>query len=307
MADANIPDLSKLKIDMGDKKIKIGIAVIIVIVLLVVGLSSTIRSIPAGHKGVIVSGLGEIGGQFDEGVRFVGIFVTIELVRYNTQGIEETISILTNDEVNVPVDFQITYHLQESKVGEIHTKNPDYQDVIIRTLLRSEARKTAADLNLTSEDINKKRTVFESQIQSRCISKMGLKFIIVESVNIRNVDLPRQILDASEKRAASKIDIETAKYELEAERARAQKEQIKAAAESNATIILAQGQAESIKILSEVSGDMSIEMMDYILSLRYIAALRDPNSNVQFVIVPEDGPSLILDLDGLQAEANQTR
>jgi regulator of protease activity HflC (stomatin/prohibitin superfamily) len=217
-----------------------------------------------------------------------------------------TISVLTRDEFNVPVDFQVTYHLEEEKVGTIRKDNPDYKTTVIRNVLRSEVRKTAADMNLTGNEINTKRTTFEAMVEQRVIEKCELYFIAIESVNIRNVDLPAQILDAAEKRAAAKIDIETASYELQAERARAQKEEVKAQAEANATIILAEGQAESIRILAMESENMSEDVMSYILSLRYIAALRDPETNVKFVVVPMDGSPLILDLAGLESEAAST-
>ncbi len=254
----------------------------------------------------MVSGLGEIGSQYDEDFRLINPFVQVEYIRWNTQSMEETISILTRDEFNVPVDFQVTYHLSEDKVGNIRTENPDYKTTVIQNILRSEGRKSAADMNLTGNEINTKRTTFEAMVEQRVTDKCDVYFIVIESVNIRNVDLPAQILDASEKRASAKIDIETATYELQAERARAQKEEVKAQAEANATIILALGQAESIGILAGESENMTQEMMNYILSLRYIAALRDPESNVQFVVVPMDGAPLILDISGMQDAANHS-
>jgi regulator of protease activity HflC (stomatin/prohibitin superfamily) len=135
------------------------------------------------------------------------------------------------------------------------------------------------------------------------IERLDDYYIVVESVNIRNINLPPQILDAAEKRASARIDIETAGYELQAEQARAQKERVKAEAEANATVILAEGQAESLAILAEQGGNLSEDMMNYILSLRYITALRDPDSNVKFVIVPMDGQPLILDMSQLEDEA----
>jgi regulator of protease activity HflC (stomatin/prohibitin superfamily) len=293
-----------IKAPSGKKVLMIVVLVVTVILLLsLLGLSAI--NVPAGHKAVVISGLGEIGSQYDEGFQLKNPFVQVEYVRWNTQYMEETISVLTSDEYNVPVDFQVVYHLEEERVGDIRVDNPDYKFTVIRNVLRSEVRKTAADMNLTGNMINTKRTAFESQVEQRVKEKCDDYYIAIESVNIRNIDLPNQILDAAEKRASAKIDIETASYELEAERARAQKEQVKAQAEANATIILAEGQAESISILAEVSQEMTSEMMEYILSLRYIAALRDPDSNVQFVVVPMEGTPLILDLSGLEAQAAQ--
>lgn len=289
------------------KKLGIIVAVSIGVVILLILLGMSAINVPAGHKAVVVSGLGEIGSQYDEGFQLKNPFVQVEYIRWNTQYIEETISVLTSDEYNVPVDFQVVYHLEEEKVGAVRVDNPDFKYTVIKNVLRSEVRKTSADMNLTGNMINTKRSAFEAQVEQRVRDGAEDYHIFIESVMIRNIDLPNQILDAAEKRASAKIDIETASYELEAEKARAQKEQVKAAAEANATIILAKGQAESIQILAGVSGNMTSEMLDYILSLRYIAALRDPESNVKFVIVPMDGTPLILDLAGLEEEAAASR
>ena len=301
MADKKLGDY--VDIDNVSKKksrlIVLGVIVVIALLGTLILASMAAINVPAGHKAVVVSGLGEIGSQYDEGFRLINPFVQVEYIRWNTQSMEEMISVLTKDEFNVPVDFQVTYHLQEDHVGTVRKDNPDYKTTVIRNVLRSEVRKTAADMNLTGNEINTKRTTFEAMVEQRVTTKCEIYFIEIESVNIRNVDLPAQILDAAEKRAAAKIDIETASFELQAERARAQKEEVKAQAEANATIILAEGQAESISILAEESEAMTDEMMNYILSLRYIAALRDPESNVQFVVVPMDGTPLILDIGEL--------
>ncbi len=296
----DVEELSK----KGSKYLGKGVIVVAVVLVLFFFFNLAAINVPAGNKAVVVSGLGEIGSQYDEGFQLKNPFVQVELIRWNTQSLEETISILTRDEFNVPVDFQVTYHLREDKVGNIRVENPDYKTTVIQNIMRSEVRKTAADMNLTGNEINTKRSEFEERVESTLSDRCSEYFIEIESVNIRNIDLPSQILDASEKRASAKIDIETAVYELQAERARAKKEEVKAQAEANATIILAEGQAESIRILAGESENMTQEMMNYILSLRYIAALRDPESNIQFVIVPMEGTPLILDLAGLEQQAS---
>ncbi len=262
-------------------------------------------NVPAGHKGVTVSGLGNIGNTYNEGLQLKNPFVQVDIVRWNTQYVKETVSVLTADGYNVPIDFQVVYHLEEDRVGDIRVDNPEYEDTVIRNSLRAEVRKTAADMNLTGEDMNRKRTKFESVISEKVEERVTPYFITIESINIRNVDMPKTILNAAEQRASAKIDIDTAQYELNAEKARAQKEQVRAEAEANSTIILAEGQSESIKILAKQSENMTQEMMDYIMSLRYIAALRDPKSNVEFVIVPMDGQPIIMDISDMQ-ELNET-
>ncbi len=288
----------------GDIELRGGrvLAVFVIVCIVALLLATSLRKVPAGHKGIYVNGAG-IGTQKDEGWALKNPFSTMENVEYVTQSIEETIQILTRDGFNVPVDWQITYRLSEDRVGEIRTDNPDWKNTVLINALRSGVRTTASNMNLTGYDINVRRTTFEAAVELAVIEKCTPYYIEIESVNIRNIDLPQTILNAAEIRAAAEIDIDTAEYELAAVKMRAQKVTMEAEAEANATIVLALGQAESIRILSQEAENMTDDMMQYILTLRYIAALRDPESNVQFIVVPMDGQPIMLDMTGLQEAA----
>jgi hypothetical protein len=68
-----------------------------------------------------------------------------------------------------------------------------------------------------------------------------------------------------------------------------------ASAEAQALILKTNGSAEAIRtVLAQFyTGDDNSTMTNY-LTWMYIQALCDPNSNVQFVIVPSDGSTPIL-------------
>jgi regulator of protease activity HflC (stomatin/prohibitin superfamily) len=274
------------------------------IVLLVVGfillivvlaiLSATVINVPAGHKGVIVAGF-DVGYQFNEGWNMKNPFSTVDMVRYNTQIEKEMISARSADGYNVNIDFAVRYHLAENSVAKVRVDNPDYKETVIRSTLRSEARLVVSDWNLTGEQMNQQRTAYENEVEIRVKDRLDDYYIIVEDVMLRNLDFPATVNDAWERRAAAQVDVATAGYELEAERLRAQKELVRALAEANSTIALAEGQAEAIKILANETVEINETVMNYILSLRYISALRDPETKVDFVVIPIDQP-LILQL-----------
>jgi regulator of protease activity HflC (stomatin/prohibitin superfamily) len=281
--------------EKSNKQVKYVVLVIVGLILLVVILAilaATIINVPAGHKGVITSGF-DVGEQFDEGWNIKNPFSQVEMIRYNTQLEKEIISARSADGYNVNIDFAVRYHLAENSVATVRVDNPDYKETVIRSTLRSEARLVVSDWNLTGEQMNQQRTAYEGEVENRVKDKLDDYFVIVEDVMLRNLDFPATVNNAWETRAAAQVDVETAGYELEAERLRAQKELVRALAEANSTIVLAEGQAEAIRILANETVEINETVMNYILSLRYIAALRDPDVNINYVVVPIEQPLIL--------------
>jgi regulator of protease activity HflC (stomatin/prohibitin superfamily) len=268
------------------------VVLLFVVIVILVILAATIINVPAGHKGVIVAGF-DVGDQFNEGWNLKNPFSTVEMVRYNTQIVKEVISARSADGYNVDIDFAIRFHLIAARVGDIRVNNPEYQETVIIATLRSDARRVVADWNLTGEQMNLQRTAYEGEVETRVSTKLDDYYIIVEDVLLRNLDFPATVNNAWENRAAAQVDVETAGYELEAERLRAQKELVRALAERNATIVLAEGQAEAVRILANETVDLNETVLNYILSLRYIAALRDPESNITYVVIPQEQPLIL--------------
>ncbi len=278
------------------------ITLAVVIITALVIMMASIYMVPAGHKGVVVSGF-NIGTELDEGFNWKFFLDKVEDVRSNTQSWTETISVKSSDQINMDLDITVRYHLNPGTVGELRVQNgEDFREVLIDPIGRSVPRNIATSNNFTMLTIIEKRVLFEEMLQAEITILLGEKSIIVEDVLLRNIELPAQVEDAIEKKKASEQDIETAKNRLEAEQFNAEQEVVRAIAEANATVVLARGQAEALRVLAEQGGNISDNVMTYILSLRYISMLKDPESNVQFVVVPMD-QALILNVEELQAAA----
>jgi regulator of protease activity HflC (stomatin/prohibitin superfamily) len=288
----SIEDEETVKMEKSVKLVLLLVFGIIIFIVILVILAATIINVPAGHKGVITAGF-DVGQQFDEGWNVKNPFSSVEMIRYNTQLEKEMISARSTDGYNVNIDFAVRYHLAENSVAKVRVDNPDYKETVIRSTLRSEARMVVSDWNLTGEEMNLQRTAYEGEVENRVKDRLDEYFIIVEDVMLRNLDFPTTVNDAWENRAAAKVDVETASYELEAERLRAQKELVRALAEANSTIVLAEGQAEAIRILANETVEINETVMNYILSLRYIAALRDPEANIDYIVIPADQPLIL--------------
>jgi len=267
-----------------------GGVVVILVILIFLGMS--IVNVPAGHKGVIVDGF-DVGNQLDEGWQLKNPFSGVEMVRYNTQFKKEEISILTNDGYNVPVDVQVVYHIVEDKVSDVRIDNPEYGDTVIMNQLRSKVRTIVANLNFSGEDINTKRSILENQLELEIKENLASYHIILEDVNIRNVDLPYTILEATEQRQAAKVAVQTAEYNLQAAQYNAEQKVIVARAEYNVTVIEARSQAESQRILANQSEEMNDTVMEFIKFMKWVSMLKDPDCNVEFYVVPEGMPVIL--------------
>jgi regulator of protease activity HflC (stomatin/prohibitin superfamily) len=194
------------------------------------------------------------------------------------------------------VDIQVVYHLDEDRVAEIRVDNPEYKDAIILNQIRSKLRILVADWNYTGEDINYHRSALENELKIRMNLALAKYHIVMEDVNIRNVDLPPAILSATEQRQAAKVAVQTAEYNLEAAKFNAEQKVVVAQAEYNVTKIEAQAQADAQSILADQSKEMNETVMDFIMFLKWVNMLKDPETNVKFYVVPEGVP-VILDPD----------
>ena len=312
----------KMNLLMGRRKVKRGAVIgFICLFVVILFLALTIRRVPAGKVGVYTNGM-SIGTQKDSGWVIKNPFSTMEIYRHNTQSIEETVIVTSIEEdgsgYNVPMDFQVVYHLEKSKVGNLIVDNPDYKDTKIVQRLRSKVRQIIADEKYSGIEINSNKSVIQGLVEKDLRVYLLTEFIIVEEVALRNVELPSNVQQASRERAQSEIEIATATNDYKRELEIVKQKLANADADYNVTVIAAN--AEKQKLIIEASGraeaiaeiqnqfnltDANISSQVYLQYL-FMSALSDPDTNVDFFIVPvgEDGMPVILDLSKYKGEEN---
>jgi len=306
------PKLMK-QVPMDPKKARPAIIAVVVFVLLVLLLSMSIRRVPAGHVGVYTNGM-NIGTQKDSGWVIKNPFSTMDLVRYNTRSFIELISVTSVESdgsgYNVPMDFEVVYHLEKGKVGKLIVENPDFRETKIIQRLRSRVRQIVAENNLSGIEINKQKSWIQTEVSNDLTIYLKDFHIIVEEVSLRNIELPYNIQQASQARQQSEIEITTAHNNYLAELEVVKKKIANADADFNVTVITANATAQKLILeakgraaaIKEIQDQFDIEddtlSSQVYLQYLYMSALNDPNSNIQFVIVPsgENGTPIILDM-----------
>jgi len=283
------------------------IALVLIITLSILGAS--IRNVRAGHVMVGTKGA-HVGEVKDTGFQWCGIFGGWVEVRVNTQetsfvgadDAEDTVGsimVLTEDNLEVFIDMTLVYHLEKENVGDIIVNyGTDFRDVVLVPNVRSIPRGVAANYTAI-ELISSQRANFAYLTEKNISETLEPYHIIVESINIRDIRIPTTLMDAVVDKKVAEQNVLTSQYELEAQEYISEKGIVEAKAQQNVTIIEAEAQAKAIEIvilqLANDSGNMS--GTEAYLSYIWMQALRDPNSNVQFVI--SDGATpIILDTAG---------
>jgi len=315
----------------GSKVVAIGIVALLLLIVVGGVLAAMIINVPAGHKAVVVSGF-NIGKQFDEGWNLKNPLSGVEFIRYNTQeqsyvgadqasDAEGSIMTITNDNVEVFVDMTIVYHITPSEVSTLRLENGnDWRVVLIDPVARSVPRDVAAHFSVF-EIAGTKRSQLGLAIEENITIELAKKNIIVENFALRDIRLPTKIQDAIEDKKAAEQDVQTASYKLQEEVIFAQQKVVNARADYNVTVIQAEARNQAVSIvmeqfnktygLEEYYNSTNVSMAynpyaptEYYLMWLYIQALTDPNSNIEYILLPaEGGFPVILDLTG---SGNQT-
>lgn len=295
------------KPDVRSKEGAMKLLVLLMVALIVIGvfLALCIVSVPAGYKGVVVSGIG-IGHVFHEGFNVKNPLSTVEMVRYNTQRVEfigsaagedneGNIVVNSRDNVAIFMDFQVVFHLDPAEVSAVRVENGNFVETVVIPYCRSVPRDVCANFDAL-EIRGESRAEVAIAIQQNLTSLFQQKHIILEEFALQEISLPQAYEDAITAKKVAEQNVITEQYNLDAQIFIAQRTIVDAQAAANVTVIDAEAKAAAIQIIMEQYGiDNETEAARIYLNWLYIRALTDPDSNVQYVM--GDAP-FILDLQG---------
>jgi len=287
---------------------------VVVAVVIILTLASLV-SVPAGYKGVITSAPdgNHIGDTLDEGWHFNPYYLLchIELVRYNAQtenfvGSDlsddniGSIGVRSSDGLEVYMDFSITYHIPAEKVSSVRIQNGDYKTTILVPAAKSTPRDEAS--KFTALDmIGAHRGEIEAVIRTNITLKLAANNIIVDQFSLRDIRPPDSVSKAIEDKKVAEQNLITAGYEADRQIRLAEGNMtamiINANGSAQAKVINANGSAQAIKAIMDrfkSSDPNSTNATAEYLAWAYIQALSDPNSRVQYVILPSGNGTPIL-------------
>ncbi len=182
-----------------------------------------------GHVGVLwTTGSGTQKETYQEGAHFIMPWNKLAVYDLRSQSNDEVLTVIAVNGLAITLDASIRYHLVPGDAVALQEEiGPDYYQVILEPVLRSEARRVIG--RYTPEEIySTKRDVIERETREGVQSKIAGKHIELEAILVRNVELPEAIRVAIAKKLEAEQEVLKMKYVLEEARLTAEQRAIEA-------------------------------------------------------------------------------
>ncbi|MBI4795596.1 MAG: prohibitin family protein [Deltaproteobacteria bacterium] len=248
------------------------------VILAVFLVPSAVRMVPAGHVGVLVL-FGKVHGTIPEGVHLVNPMSTMELMSARTKEVFEHAEAPSKEGLNVVLEVSCLYHLQADQADRIYRQiGSNYEEVVVKPQFRAAirgvtVRHEAKDLYTSS------RELIANEIAEDLAEDMRQRGIMVEKILLRQIQLPKSVVEAINSKLAADQDAQRMQFVLEKEKQEAERKRIEA-----------QGIQDFQKIVSQ-------GLSDQLLRWRGIEATRvlAESTNTKIIVVGgRDGLPLIL-------------
>ena len=284
------------------------LAVVMVGVLLVLMFGQRfVHSVPAGHVGVAIL-FGDVQEEvYPEGLHIVNPFLSWKDLdaRQDTFKISQ-LEMPTRDQLLSKVDLSIQWRLDSSRAADIIRDTGD-KDRLIQVHLHPKARSLVRALGTQierAEDLFKDevRNKLAVQIETELTSYVADKGIVVDSVLLRNINLPPVLADAIGRKKEREQEVERQRAELERvkleqEQQVAQAEALRRAAEEDAKRlrILADAKAYEISTINlAASGNPAYIQLQSLEALKKMA--EDPAAKLYFMDSNSPSPLPLLNI-----------
>ena len=218
-----------------------GLALSLLVVMALV-LSGCGRTVPSGAKGVYFNWRTgtDVEKVLNEGWNWVAPWNTIFLYDVRIKDKQEKLSILTKDQLNIQTDLSIRFRIEPLKVASLHkVVGPTFYDTVVQPTVRNVAREVIATYE--SIDAYTKRAEIQDKIFQGVETKLEGKYIILQAIMLRNMDFPKSVTDAIERKLAMKQEAEKMKYVLEKEALEAERKRVEAKGIADFQNIVARG------------------------------------------------------------------
>ncbi|MCK4858902.1 MAG: prohibitin family protein [candidate division Zixibacteria bacterium] len=263
-------------------------SVVMVLLLLVVFLMPLIftgcgTQVDSGYRGVKYFKFGdgtEMGKIYTEGFNWHLPWNTIFTYSIKLQEAKENLKLLTSDGATIGLEVSIWYRPFVDKLDSLHiTIGRRYFDIVVGPALRGEARSIVGRYR-PEELYSTKRDEISIAILDAIRLQTQDKFVSVDNVIIRNVDLPARIKDAINEKLTMQQEAQRMEFVLQKEEQEAERKRIEA-----------QGIADFQRIVSE-GINQNLLRWKGIETTQNLA--ESPNTKIVIIGSGKDGLPLIL-------------
>ncbi len=252
------------------------------IILLIILWSMTTLTIDAGQEGVLFNrftGL-EKERTYSQGFHFIAPWNDMYIYDVRVQNATSQMQVLSKNGLTIKLEVSYWYRPSIEKLGYLHDEvGVNFHEKIVIPAIRSATREVIGKY-LPEELYSSKREVIEDEIYEQTIASINDKYIDLDEVLIRDVELPVSLQEAIEKKL--KQEQASLEYEFRLQQAEKEKERLKIEAEGKAQANRIVSASITEKILKEKGIEATLKLSE------------SPNSKIIVIGGGKDGLPIIL-------------
>lgn len=216
------------------------------VVLLGVVLASSLAYVPAGNVGILTLFGRVTDAVLPEGTHFVSPLKRNVTMSVRTQELQEQASVPSQEGLLVTLDTSLLFRLNSEHAHVAYrTIGPDYVNVVVVPNLRSAIRAVTA-ANSANALYTGQREIVAQKIAEELKRELEPRGVIIESVLLRDVQLPQMLRQAIEAKQQAEQEALRMSFVLEREKQEAERKRIEAGGISDFQKIVAQGISQQL-------------------------------------------------------------
>jgi regulator of protease activity HflC (stomatin/prohibitin superfamily) len=240
-------------------------------------------SIPTGHVGVLtLFGRVDTGAvPLGEGIHMINPLKAVQELSIQTQTRKESASVPSNEGLILTLDTSLLYHVDRTMAAQLYQSiGADYAEKVIEPTLRAAVRQVTSAHTANALYTNARELVAQ-QIEKQLKDQLAPRGVIVESILLRDIQLPPMLKSSIEAKQQAEQDALRMNFILQKEKQEAERKRIEAQGIADFQRIVAQG------ISSQLLEWKGIEATERIAA----------SANAKIVIIgnPKNGLPLVLE------------
>jgi regulator of protease activity HflC (stomatin/prohibitin superfamily) len=218
-----------------------GLGTLVIFGVLAILLYASVAYVPAGHVGVLTLFGRVTGDVLPEGTHLVNPFKVNNTMSIRTQEQKETASVPSNEGLLMTLDTSLLFRLNPVKAAEVFQKiGPNYVEVVVEPMLRASIRSVTAAHSANALYTGGREEVAQ-QIQAELTAQLGPRGVEVQSVLLRDIQLPAMLKSSIEAKQQAEQDALRMAFVLQKEKQEADRKRIEAQGIRDFQTTVAQG------------------------------------------------------------------
>jgi prohibitin 1 len=228
-------------IDVGGNPLIKLIGAGLVVLIAIIFLFNSVIKVPTGSVTVLTL-FGRVTGEvLPEGIHVINPLKSANDLSIQTQEIKESASVPSAEGLVLSLDTSLIYHLNPEKAADVYQKvGLRYMDVLIEPNLRAAIREATAS-HTANALYSGERELVAKQIRDQLTTLLGQRGILVESILLRDIQLPQTLKTSIETKQQAEQEALAMNFRLQKEKQEAERKRIEAGGIRDFQQIVAQG------------------------------------------------------------------